>query len=45
VKKTELEFSKFRALEDAKPSPVEKEFEATVIKLKQLKPAKGKKKT
>jgi len=44
VKKAELEFSKFRALEDAKPTPVEKEFEATVKKLKQLKPAKGKKK-
>ncbi len=44
VKKAELEFSKFRVLEDAKPSPVEKDFEATVKKLKQLKPAKGKKK-
>jgi hypothetical protein len=44
VKKAELEFSKFRALEDAKPSPVENDFEATVKKLKQLKPAKGKKK-
>jgi hypothetical protein len=44
VKKAELEFSKFRALEDAKPSPVEKDFEATVKKLKQLKPTKGKKK-
>ena len=44
MKKAELEFSKFRALEDAKPSPVEKDFEATVKKLKQLKPAKGKKK-
>jgi hypothetical protein len=44
VTKAELEFSKFRALEDAKPSPVEKDFEATVKKLKQLKPAKGKKK-
>ena len=44
VKKAELEFSKFRALEEAKPSPVEKDFEATVKKLKQLKPAKGKKK-
>jgi hypothetical protein len=44
VTKAELEFSKFRALEDAKPSPVEKDFEAAVKKLKQLKPAKGKKK-
>jgi hypothetical protein len=44
VKKAELEFSKFRVLEDAKPSPVEIDFEATVKKLKQLKPAKGKKK-
>jgi hypothetical protein len=44
MKKAELEFSKFRVLEDAKPSPVEKDFEATVKKLKQLKPAKGKKK-
>jgi hypothetical protein len=44
VKKAELEFSKFRVLEDAKPNPVEKDFEAAVKKLKQLKPAKGKKK-
>ncbi len=44
VTKAELEFTKFRALEDAKPSPVEKDFEAAVKKLKQLKPAKGKKK-
>ncbi len=41
--KAELEFSKFRALQDAKPSPVEKDFEAAVKKLKQLKPAKKKK--
>jgi hypothetical protein len=41
--KSELEFSKFRALEDAKPSLVEKDFEAAVKKLKQLKPAKKKK--
>ena len=40
VEKAELEFSKFRALEDAKPSPVEKDFEAAVEKMKQLKPAK-----
>ncbi len=44
VTKAELEFSKFRTLEDTKPSPVEKDFEAAVEKLKQLKPAKGKKK-
>ena len=43
VKKAELEFSNFRALEDAKPSPVEKDFEAAVKKLKQLKPARKKK--
>ena len=42
--KAELEFSKFRALEDAKPNAVEKDFEAAVKKLQQLKPAKGKKK-
>lgn len=42
VKKAELEFSKFRALEDAKPSPVEKDFESAVKKLKQIKPAKKK---
>jgi hypothetical protein len=29
-------------LEDAKPSPVEKDFEAAVKKLKQLKPGKKK---
>jgi hypothetical protein len=43
VTKAELEFSKFRALEDAKPSPVEKHFEEAVRKLQQLKPTKGKK--
>jgi len=42
VTKAELEFSKFRALEDTKPSPVEKDFEAAVKKLKQLKPGKKK---
>jgi hypothetical protein len=41
--KAEQEFSKYRALEDAKPSPVDKDFEAAVKKLKQLKPAKKKK--
>ncbi len=43
--KAEAEYEKFRALEDAKPSPVEIAFEAAVKKLKPLKPAKGKKKT
>ena len=33
-------FTKFRALEDARPSPVEKDFEAAIKKLKQLKPGK-----
>jgi len=37
--KAELEFSKFQTLEDAKPSAVDKDFEAAVKKLKQLKPA------
>ena len=40
VAKAELEYEKFRALEAAKPSPVEMDFEATVKKLKQLKPGK-----
>jgi hypothetical protein len=43
--KAETEYEKFRALEDAKPSPAEKDFEEAVKKLKPLKPAKGKKKT
>ncbi|HAO77571.1 MAG TPA: hydroxyacid dehydrogenase [Verrucomicrobia subdivision 3 bacterium] len=38
--KAEAEYEKFRALEDAKPSPVEKDFEAAVKKLKPLKPGK-----
>jgi hypothetical protein len=42
VEKAELEYEKFRALEDAKPSPVEKHFEEAVKKLKQLKPGKKK---
>ncbi|MGH7950851.1 MAG: virulence RhuM family protein [Limisphaerales bacterium] len=42
VAKAELEFSKFRALEDTKPSPVEKHFADAVKKLKQLKPGKKK---
>lgn len=40
--KAELEFSKFRALENAEPSPVEKDFEAAVKKLKPAKSAKKK---
>ena len=44
AQKAEAEYEKFRKLEDAKPSPVEKDFEAAVKKLKQLKPGKGKKK-
>ena len=43
VIKAELEFSKFRVLEDAKPSPVERDFDAAVKKLNQLKPPKRKK--
>gem|GEM_PF-6033666 len=43
--KAELEFSKFRVLEDAKPSLVEKDFEAAVKKLKPLPPGKKPKKT
>lgn len=42
--KAEAEYKKFRGLEAAKPSPVEKDFEEAVKKLKPLKPAKGKKK-
>lgn len=41
--KAEAEFEKYRALEAAKPSPVEKDFEDAVKKLKQLKPGKKKK--
>jgi hypothetical protein len=44
VRKAELEFSKFRAIEDAKPSAVEKAFEEAVKKLKPLPPAKKPKK-
>ncbi len=43
VEKAEMEFSKFRALEDAKPSLVEQDFEAAIKKLKQLKPSDKKK--
>ncbi|MGP8198552.1 MAG: virulence RhuM family protein [Limisphaerales bacterium] len=42
--KAETEFEKYRVLEAAKPGVVEKHFEEAVKKLKQLKPAKGKKK-
>lgn len=41
--KAELEFSKFRAVEDAKPSAVEKDFEAAIKKLKPAKLPKSKK--
>ncbi len=44
VTKAELEYAKFRALEDAKPNQVDKDFEAAVKKLKQSPPARGKKK-
>jgi hypothetical protein len=44
ARKAEAEYQKFRALEAAKPSPVEKDFEAAIKKLKELKPGKGKKK-
>ena len=40
TRKAEVEYERFRALEAAKPSPVEIDFEATVKKLKQLKPGK-----
>ena len=43
VTKAELEFSKFRRLEDAKPSAVEMAFEEAVKKLKPLPPGKKKK--
>ena len=44
VTKAELEYAKFRALEDAKPNRVDKDFEAAVKKLKQSPPVRGKKK-
>ena len=44
VTKAELEYAKFRALEDAKPNRVDKDFEAAVKKLKQVPPVRGKKK-
>jgi len=45
VRKAELEFSKFRAIEDAKPSAVDKDFEEAVKKMKTLPPGKQPKKT
>jgi hypothetical protein len=42
--KAEAEYDKFRAIEDAKPSPVEKAFEAAIKKVKELKPVKKPKK-
>ena len=45
VAKAERELAQFRTIAAAKPSPVEKDFEAAVKKLKQLQPSKpGKKK-
>jgi hypothetical protein len=44
LRKAEAEYEKLRALEAAKPSPVEIDFEAAVKQLKPLKPARGKKK-
>ena len=41
----EAEYEKFRAIEAAKPSPVEKAFEAAVKKVKELKPGKKPKKS
>lgn len=37
--KVDQEYAKYRAIEDAKPSPVEKDFEAAVQKVKQLQAA------
>lgn len=41
--KAEAEFEKFRAVEAAKPNPVEIDFDKAVKKLKELKPGKKKK--
>ena len=41
--KAAAEFTKYRVLEDAKPSPVEKQLDEALKKVKQLKPGKGKK--
>jgi len=43
VTRAEVEFAKYRALEDAQPSLVEKQLEDAMKKLKQLKPGKRKK--
>jgi hypothetical protein len=43
MQKAELEFSKFRAIEDAKPSPVEMAFEEAIKKLPARKPRPKKK--
>ena len=43
VGKAEAEYEKFRALEAAKPSPAEKDFDAAVKALKPLKRGRGKK--
>jgi hypothetical protein len=45
MEKAEREYTKYRALEDAKPSPVEVDFEAAVQKVKQLQAAPKAKKT
>lgn len=45
IGKAEREYTKFRVLEDAKPSPVEVDFEATVKKVKELQAAPKAKKT
>jgi hypothetical protein len=45
VRKAELEFSKFHAIENARPSAVEKAFEEAVKKLKPLPPGKQPKKS
>ena len=39
--KAEAEYEKFRRLEDAKPSPVEKDFQAAIEQMKQLAAAKS----
>ena len=46
LEKAEREYAKYRAIEDAQPSPVEKDFAAAVEKVKQSQAApKGKKKS
>ena len=44
LEKAEREYAKYRASEDAQPSPVEKDFEAAVEKVKQLQAAPKEKK-